>query len=90
MSTGLDGILLLFLNLSVIFHMKYFIILFPCTILSSCHVEKSIELTDGTFITELQYDRILKRAYKETIREMSKEDREIMKGINFKVETSGE
>ena len=70
--------------------MKYFIILFTCTILSSCHVEKSIELSDGTCITERQYDRILKRAYKETIREMSKEDRKIMKGINFKVETSEE
>ena len=67
--------------------MKYFIILFTCTILSSCHVEKSIELTDGTCITERQYDRILKRAYKETIREMSKEDKKTIRGINFKVET---
>jgi hypothetical protein len=67
--------------------MKYLIILFTCTILSSCQVEKSIELTDGTCITERQYDRILKRAYKETIREMSKEDKKIIRGINFKVET---
>jgi len=67
--------------------MKYLIILFTCTILSSCYVEKSIELTDGTCITERQYDRILKRAYKETIREMSKEDKKIIRGIHFKVET---
>ena len=67
--------------------MKYFIILFTCTILSSCQVEKSIELTDGTCITERQYDRILKRAYKETIREMSKEDKKIIKSTRFSVET---
>jgi hypothetical protein len=67
--------------------MKYFIILLTCTILSSCHVEKSIELTDGACITEQQYDRLLKKAYRQTIREMSKEDRKTIRGINFGVET---
>ena len=70
--------------------MKYLIILFTCTILSSCHVEKSIELSDGTCITERQYDRLLKKAYRQTIREMSKEDRKTIRGINFKVEAQDE
>jgi len=47
-------------------------------------------LTDGTCITERQYDRILKRAYKETIREISKEDKKIIRGIHFGVETKEE
>ena len=67
--------------------MKYLIILFTCTILSNCQVEKSIELTDGKCITERQYDRLLKKAYRQTIREMSKEDRKTIRGISFGVET---
>ena len=69
---------------NLIFKTVFFVSIFSLT---SCASEKSIELTDGTYITERQYDRILKRAYKETIREMSKEDKKIIKSTRFSVET---
>lgn len=69
---------------NLIFKTVFFVSIFSLT---SCATEKSVELTDGTCITERQYDRILKRAYKETIREMSKEDKKIIKSTRFSVET---
>jgi len=70
--------------------MKYVIIFITITILFGCHAEKTVELANGQCITEYQYEKRLKKAYRETMREMSKEDRKIMKGINFNVETSEE
>lgn len=39
------------------------------------------------YVTERQYNKILKKAYRETRREMSKEDRKSIKNTRFKVET---
>jgi hypothetical protein len=80
--------LLLFLNLSVIYHMKYVIIFITITILYGCHAEKTVELANGQCITERQYEKRLKKAYRKIMREMSKEDRKTLRGINLKVETS--
>ena len=64
-------------------------VFFVCIItLTSCVAEKSIVLANGEHITERQFDKMLKRAYKETMKEMSKEDRKIIKNIRFSVETS--
>lgn len=56
--------------------------------LTSCVAEKSIVIANGEHITERQYKKRLKRAYKETMKEMSKEDRKIIKDTRFSVETS--
>ena len=58
--------------------------------LTSCVAEKTIVIANGDHITERQYKKRLKRAYKETMKEMSKEDREIIEGTRFSVETSEE
>jgi len=45
-------------------------------------------LANGQCITERQYNKRLKRAYREAMREMSKEDRKVIKNTRFKVETT--
>ncbi len=64
-------------------------VFFVCIItLTSCVSEKTIMIANGDYITERQFKKRLKRAYKETMKEMSKEDREIIEGTRFSVETS--
>ena len=70
--------------------MKYFIILITITIVYGCQTEKTVELANGQCITERQYDKKLKKAYKQTMREMSKEDRKVIKNTRFKVENKDE
>lgn len=70
--------------------MKYIIIFFTSIILCGCHAEKTVELANGKCITERQNNKILKKAYREAMREMSKEDRKIIKNTRFKVETKEE
>ncbi|MCE2711471.1 MAG: hypothetical protein LW688_02905 [Cryomorphaceae bacterium] len=55
-------------------------------ILCGCATEKSVELTDGTCITERKYQRILKQTYREAMRELSKEEKNIIRSIT--IETS--
>jgi hypothetical protein len=69
---------------NLIFKTVFFVSIFSLT---SCAAEKSIELANGKCVTERQYNKILKRAYKETMREMSKEDRKVIKNTRFSVET---
>ena len=58
--------------------------------LTSCVAEKTIVLANGEHITRREFHKICKKAYKETMKQMSKEDREIIKGTRFSVETSEE
>ena len=58
--------------------------------LTSCVAEKTIVIANGDHITERQYKKRLKRAYKETMKQMSEEEREIIKGTRFSLETSEE
>lgn len=56
--------------------------------LTSCVAEKTVVLANGKHITERQFERILKKAHRRTMRQMSKEDRKIIKDTRFSVETS--
>ena len=68
--------------------MKYLNIFFLSILFYGCYAEKKIELANGQCITERQYNKRLKRAYREAMREMSKEDRKVIKNTRFKVETT--
>lgn len=68
--------------------MKYFNIFFVSILLYGCYAEKKIELANGQFITERQYKKRLKKAYRQAMREMSKEDKKVIKNTRFKVETT--
>jgi hypothetical protein len=72
---------------NLIFKTVFFVSIFSLT---SCAAEKSIEIANGQCITEREYEKRLKRAYKQTIREMSKEDRKTIKNTRFSVETNDE
>lgn len=56
--------------------------------LTSCVAEKTIVIANGKHITERQFERRLKKAHRRTMRQMSKEDRKIIKDTRFSVETS--
>ena len=56
-------------------------------VLTSCSAQKMIVLPSGEEVTERQYDRSIKRIYKKTLREMSKEDRKIIESTHISVET---
>lgn len=65
----------------------FFKSLFVISFLSvtSCSVEKTVSMADGSYISERKYDRILKKVYRQTMRDMSKEERKTIKSSNFKV-----
>jgi len=56
--------------------------------LTSCVAEKTIVLANGEHVTRREFHKILNKAHKEAMKEMSKEDREIIEGTRFSVETS--
>ena len=56
--------------------------------LTSCVAEKTIVLANGEHVTRREFHKILNKAHKEAMKEMSKEDREIIESTHFSVETS--
>jgi len=56
--------------------------------LTSCVAEKTIMIANGDYITERQLEKRCKRAYKEAMKKLSKEEREIIEDTRFSVETS--
>ena len=56
--------------------------------LTSCVAEKTIMIANGAYITERQLEKRCKRAYKEAMKKLSKEEREIIEDTRFSVETS--
>jgi len=56
-------------------------------VLTSCATQKTVELANGNFVTERQYNRMIKNSYKKAIKQMSKEDRKIIKSTKIIVET---
>ena len=58
--------------------------------LTSCVAEKTIMIANGDYITERQFNKMSKIAHKEAMKNMSKEDRKIIKDTHFTVETSEE
>lgn len=52
---------------------------------TSCAVEKTVPMADGSYITERKHKRILKQVYRETMRKMNKDEKKIIKSSNFKV-----
>ena len=74
---------ILIMEFCVVKHILLSILLFCLT---GCRVEKSVELTDGTCITEREYHRILKKVYRQTLRTMSKEEKRIIRSFEIEVE----
>ena len=58
--------------------------------LTSCASEKTIVLANGEHVTKRELRKICKKAYKETMKQMSEEEIELIEGSNFSVETSEE
>jgi hypothetical protein len=58
--------------------------------LTSCSTQKTVKLGNDTYVTEYKYSRIIKKAHRDAMREMSKEDKKILKGVNIKFHTSQE
>ena len=58
--------------------------------LTSCVAEKTIVIANGEHITERQLEKRCKKAYKEAMKKLSKEDKELLEGSHFSVETSEE
>ena len=55
--------------------------------LTSCATQKTVKLANGEFVSERQYERMIKNSYKKAMRQMSKEDRKIIKSTKIIVET---
>ena len=55
--------------------------------LTSCASEKTIVLANGEHVTKRELRKICKKAYKETMKQMSEEEREIIESTHFSVET---
>ncbi len=66
--------------------MKYAAFLLLITLLVGCYAPKTVSMADGSYISERKYDRILKKVYRQTIREMNKEERQIIRGMSIKTE----
>jgi len=56
--------------------------------LTSCVAEKTIVLANGEHVTKREFHKILNKAHKEAMKEMSEEEIELIEGSNFSVETS--
>ena len=56
--------------------------------LTSCVAEKTIVIANGDYITRREFHKRCERAHKSAMKEMSKEEKEIIKGSHFSVETS--
>ena len=56
--------------------------------LTSCASEKTILIANGDYITRREFHKRCERAHKSAMKEMSKEEKEIIKGSHFSVETS--
>jgi hypothetical protein len=56
--------------------------------LTSCVAEKTIVLANGEHVSKRELRKICKKAYKETMKQMSEEEIELIEGSNFSVETS--
>jgi len=69
---------------NLIFKTLFFISVITFT---SCASQKTVKLGNGKYVTEREYKKRIKRAHRETMREMSKEDRKILKGVKITLET---
>ena len=67
--------------------MRHLFSLFIILFLLSCNSQKTVQLANGEFVSEKQYNKMIKKSYKKVLRQMSKEDRELIKSTNFSIET---
>ena len=58
--------------------------------LTSCVSEKTIVLANGEHVTRREFHKILNKAHKEAMKEMTEEEIELIEGTRFSVETSEE
>lgn len=67
--------------------MKHLFSLFIILFLLSCNSQKTVQLANGEFVTEKQYNKMIKKSYKKALRQMSKKDRDLFKSTKFNIET---
>ena len=58
--------------------------------LTSYVAEKTIVLANGEHVTRREFHKILNKAHKEAMKEMTEEEIELIEGTRFSVETSEE
>lgn len=55
-------------------------------LLTSC-AQKTIQIADGSYITERKFKKEIRKSYNAAMKEMSKEERKVIKTSFFSVET---
>lgn len=55
-------------------------------VLVSCSSRKNIQLSDGSYVTQKQYERRINKAFEESFSEVTEEDMELLEGTNVTVE----
>jgi hypothetical protein len=63
--------------------MKYIIVII--LFITSC---KTVQLTDGTYITKRQERKIYEKVFNETFGQMTEEESQLFEGVNFTLDTS--
>ena len=58
--------------------------------LTSCVSQKTIVLANGEHVSRREFHKILNKAHKEAMKEMTEEEIELIEGTRFSVETSEE
>jgi hypothetical protein len=55
-------------------------------VLASCSSRKNIQLSDGSYVTQKQYERRINKAFEESFSEVTEEDMEILDNTSVTVE----
>ncbi len=66
--------------------MRHLFILFVILFFASCQTEKTVQLANGEFVSERRYNKLIKKSYRSALRQMSKEDKKIIKSIRIDVD----
>jgi|688.fasta_scaffold00011_299 hypothetical protein len=61
---------------------KLILVLVSILLITSCVSKKTITLTNGKKITERKADRMMMRGLKKCLKELSKDDRDIIMGMS--------
>jgi|688.fasta_scaffold889925_2 hypothetical protein len=68
--------------------MKNLIKLLFVLLVTSCATQKTVKLTNGEFVTQKKYDRMVRSSYKKAIRKISKKEKNLFKSTKVTVESN--
>lgn len=56
-------------------------------LIASCSSRKTIQLTDGTYISKRQEKKLLKQAFDNSFGKMTEDEIRLMDGVEFRIDT---